>query len=481
MMVLRRAGDLWDASAARVFCDGGACLARGRTAPAEPHGDASRAARRLTGSFAPAFRTRWFVSVCLVLAFMVSRAPAQTCAGDCDGNGHVTVNELVTAVSITLGNAGVDLCPVADRDGNERVTVDEVVAAVGSALSDCSSHPRAFVVTTNFIAGSFATIELEEPHEISPSTPQRRIHSDATARMRGDLVYVVNRLFADNIQVLDSKADFATRLQCSVGNGTNPHDIAFASNAKAYVTRFEKSELLIVNPAAQPDCSDFIRGTIDLSGLADADGIPDMDLMVVVGDRLYVALQRLDINTLLRLPAANGAIAVIDTNTDRVVDTIELTGENPFSATKGLTVRDDLLWVAEAGRFGVMDGGIERIDLATNRGEGGFYVTEEDLGGDIVDFVLVDDHLAYAIVSRDDFSTTLVAFDPTTATIIDTLVSVDGFTLLDIELDDRGEIYLTDRDRQHDGMRIFNARERVEITTQPLDVGLPPFEVVFLP
>jgi hypothetical protein len=165
------------------------------------------------------------------------------------------------------------------------------------------------------------------------------------------------------------------------------------------VTLFEESRLLIVNPSARTDCGDFLRGEIDLSDVADADGIPDMDLMAVVVIASTSPIQRLDINSVLRLPAANGAIAVIDTTTDTLIDTIELSGENPYAATKGLTVRGDILFVSQAGLFGVMDGGIERIDLRAHRPEG-YFITEDELGGDVVDFVMISDRLAYALVSQ---------------------------------------------------------------------------------
>lgn len=423
-------------------------------------------------------RTAWAL---IAIGIMLCAAPALACDGDCNGDQRVTVSELVTGVAIALDRAALDQCATIDRDGNGRVSVDELVAAVGSALGDCrQAQTHAFVVTTNFVAGSFATIALDEPRTVSPSAAQRRIHNDATARVRNGLVYVVNRRFGDNIQVLDPAAGFATRLQCSVGSGANPHDIAFVSDTKAYVTLFEESTLLIVNPAARQDCGDFVRGTIDLTALADDDGIPDMDLMAVAGDLLYVALQRLDIETLLRLPAENGAIAVIDTSTDTVIDVIELTGENPYGSTKGLTLRGGALYVAEAGLFGQLDGGIERVDLHTRQAEG-FFVTEADLGGDIVDFVLISDRLGYAIVSRTDFNTDLIAFDPAAGRAVDTLLSVEGFRLLDIEANDRGELFLADRQRQRDGVRIFRASDGMPLVDEPIDLGLAPFEIIFLP
>lgn len=416
----------------------------------------------------------------ILAASLLLGRPAAGCTGDCNGDHSVTVDELVLGVNIVLGAASPDRCAGLDRNDDDRMTVDELVAAVADAMQGCAAQTHAFVVTSNFQAGSFATVSLDEPRVVSRSTPQRRLHSDAVARTRKGLVYVINRRFGDNIQLLDPADNFRTRYQCSTGNGTNPQDIAFAGDTKAYVSLYEEPELLIVNPTPRPDCSDFLRGAIDLGSLADADGIPDMNQMAVVGNRLYVALARLDINTALRLPAGNGALAVIDIATDTLVDSIELSGENPFAATKGLLVRGGKIYVAQAGLFGVMDGGIERVDLVSGRAEG-FFVTEEDLGGDITDFVIVSDRLAYAVVSRPDFATALITFDPVTAAVTGTHFEASGYTLFDLELNDRGELFLADRRQQQDGIRIFRAADGAQLTAQPLDLGLSPFEIVFIP
>ena len=75
------------------------------------------------------------------------------------------------------------------------------------------------------------------------------------ARVHEDVVYVVNRLGGDNVQALDPAQGFATRWQCSVGNGATPHDIAFAARDKAYVTLYEEPELLVVDPSVGPALS----------------------------------------------------------------------------------------------------------------------------------------------------------------------------------------------------------------------------------
>ncbi len=416
----------------------------------------------------------------ILLLAAIHSAAELSLAGDCDGDGRVSINELVVGVNILLGTTPLASCPAIDRDGNGRATVDELIVAVRHALDSRIPQERALAVTSNFLAGSFATIELDPPRAVSPSTSQRRVHSDAAVRTRNGIVYILNRLFADNLQALDPDDGFRTLFQCSTGNGSNPHDIAFAGDDKAYITLFDESELLIVNPNPRPDCGDFILGSIDLSTVADSDGVPDMDQMVIHGDRLYVSLQRLDINSILRTPAARGGIAVIDTATDSLIDTIELSGNNPFAATKGLTVRNGVLYVALAGLFGISDGGIERVDLATGRAEG-ISVREADLGGDVTDFVLVSDRLAYAIVSRPNFSTAVVAFDPVSAVVLRTVTEAAGFTLSDMEINDRGELFVADRGRQGHGVWIYRAADGAPLTEAPINLGLAPFEIVFLP
>jgi len=63
------------------------------------------------------------------------------CAGDCDGSGAVTIDELVIGVGIAQSAGPVDACTVLDLDGGGSVTIDELVAAVASALGGCPPEP----------------------------------------------------------------------------------------------------------------------------------------------------------------------------------------------------------------------------------------------------------------------------------------------------------------------------------------------------
>ena len=382
----------------------------------------------------------------LVVAFSAAgTARAQApCPGDCDGDGRITVAELTRGVRIALALQPTSDCMSIDRDGNGAVSVAELIGAVRAALGTCGGGGLAVVLASDFVDGGFGTIDLET-RAIRAVGSQTLLHSDSTPRVIDGDVFVINRFGGDSIQKLDG-TDLSTVYQCSTGPGSNPQDIVVIDDDKAYVSVLEQAALLIVDPTPGVCRSrdDFVTGSIDLSALADDDGTPDMTLMAKRGNIVYVALQRLDIASPLREPAANGAIAVIDSVSDTVVDTIELSGENPFAMTKGLVIRGSNLYVSEVGLFGENDGGIERVDLDDDSPQG-FIFTEETAGGDIVDFAFAAERRAYAIVSRADFTTALIAFDPVTGTVLDTIAAADGFDYSDIEVNDRGELYLTDR------------------------------------
>jgi len=61
------------------------------------------------------------------------------CAGDCDGNFKVGINELITGVNIALGQGptSVTSCSPLDINHNNMVEIDELVTAVNNALSGC--------------------------------------------------------------------------------------------------------------------------------------------------------------------------------------------------------------------------------------------------------------------------------------------------------------------------------------------------------
>jgi hypothetical protein len=70
---------------------------------------------------------------------IASLTPTQTiCPGDCNGDGFVTVDELVTGLDVALAHQPVDICLALDTDGNGAVGIDELIEAVDSALEGCA-------------------------------------------------------------------------------------------------------------------------------------------------------------------------------------------------------------------------------------------------------------------------------------------------------------------------------------------------------
>jgi hypothetical protein len=87
-----------------------------------------------------AHRTAGLLFATVLLVIPVD-ASAQSCAGDCDGDGAVSVNEIITAVNIVLGNTPLDACAAIVPSGSGPPGVSHLIAAVGSAQCQCQACP----------------------------------------------------------------------------------------------------------------------------------------------------------------------------------------------------------------------------------------------------------------------------------------------------------------------------------------------------
>jgi hypothetical protein len=64
-------------------------------------------------------------------------AAPTSCLGDCNGDGQVTISELVTLVNIALEQQSLDRCSLGDGNGDGMITIDELMTAVNNALEGC--------------------------------------------------------------------------------------------------------------------------------------------------------------------------------------------------------------------------------------------------------------------------------------------------------------------------------------------------------
>lgn len=350
------------------------------------------------------------------------------------------------------------------------------VLSLCALVTPVRAGAHAVVVESDFTTGSCSAIDAVTR---ARSCDVASVHSDARVRWYGGQFYVVNRFGADNIEVLNG-TNYSFVRQFSVGNGSNPYDIAFASATHAYVTRYESADLWVVDPT-----SGAHTGTISLATLADADGIPEMDRLQVVGPLLFVSLQRVDRNAGYQ-PTDSSLVAVIDTRTDALVDCdgaapgiqgIRLPRANPVTPFV-LDVPRSRLYLGCAGRYGEPDGGIVALDAAS-LSAADVVASEDSLGGDVLDLAWHDDGRAYAIVSDAAFNTSLVRWSPVTGRRESTLYSPGGFTLADAEVTpDGSEVWVCNSSFGSPGVRVFSTATGL-LAGAPLVCTLPPQGIAF--
>ncbi len=357
-----------------------------------------------------------------------------------------------------------------------RINFTLMILFVVMAISACdttgsgagsSANGSAFIVTSDFETGSFATIDTST-REASVNIGS--IHGDAVARAYQGLVYIVNRFGADNIQALDPANGYATLRQFSTGAGSNPHDIAFASASKAYITRYETAKIWIVNPQTGAK-----TGTIDLTAYSDSDGTPEASQMIIEGGKLFVAIQKLDRNTALWNPTGDSRVLVIDMATDKIIASIKLPFQNPagpFTRMPGGKIA-----IACIGYYQTQDGGVAIIDTGALTASAAS-VTEAKLGGDINSVIMISETTGFAVISDTSFTTILKRFDFSTNSA-STLYQSAGFNLFGMAVNGT-ELWISDNTATSPGIRIFDINSGSQTTTNPINVGLPPSMILFL-
>ncbi len=110
-------------------------------------------------------------------------------------------------------------------------------------------------------------------------------------------------------------------------NSSNPCDLIFAGDEKAYLLRYDTSTAWIINPQATSEAQ-FKIGEIDLSSYSDQDNCPEMTSGTIVNDKLFILLQR--INRDNDWAPEQAYVAVFDINTDSEIDTNIPNPDNVF-------------------------------------------------------------------------------------------------------------------------------------------------------
>ncbi len=367
-----------------------------------------------------------------------------------------------------------------------------VLAACSDSNNTVTNHnggggtaPAAgFVLTSDSGVGNLTTLTTTLPRKTEEAVlGALGLHSDSVITSFDGLLYIIQRLGSNSIVVIDPNDPSVVLNNYTANDGgsttqSNPHDMAFVSASKAYISRYSLNTLLIVNPETGAQL-----GTIDLSAFADSDGIVEMDQMVLVDGLLYVSLQRL--NRDKGFSAENPSfVVVIDTNTDQVINPsssdnkIVLSGRNPFDM-KYLASTDRIV-VANVGNFFTGDdfGGIEILNPNTGLSEG-LLMTDNDFGGPLGTIAIRDEMRAYVTVFDASFNNFVVPFDLSTQEIGTALSDIGTGFIPSLAFDDAGFFYVADRDTTNPGIQVFDTTTNQKVEG-PINTGLPPNAILFV-
>lgn len=327
--------------------------------------------------------------------------------------------------------------------------------------------------------------------------------SDLSVAAQGRFFYRIERFTRDNV------AKFACQLPDQViyqyttqdpedTISSNPSTIVLVDEQKGYLLRYGSAKVWIINPAATSE-ADFKVGELDLSAYNVGNNPPSMQDGVIVNDKLYILLQRLDSAF---TPSQTPYVAVFDTGTDIEIDTgrsteglkgIPLTIRNPHSIQ--YLPDNNLIYVEAAGRLGFpafgidpeFTGGIENIDPETfntalvlddgNENNHPF--------GQIFRMALVSSTVGYFIGTTDAFAdSTLYRFNPTSGEVLSDVngpIAIGGLTsqnFTTLAVDKNDKLWVGKGDFAAPGMIIVDTSDD-SVEAALIGTELNPFKVVF--
>ncbi len=281
----------------------------------------------------------------------------------------------------------------------------------------------------------------------------------------------------------------------------NTYRLLQTSNDTAFLIRNGYSSVLISNPSAT-SALEFKKGTIDLSAY-NVDGTlsPNMSDAVVVGDNLFVLMQRLDSNWTPQ-QAYIAVIDVSDPSNPIEVDTdpqtdglkgIALNAENPSA----LVEHNGAVYASGRGDFSTDSGGLDKVNATTfvvsNMIDGEDYSEFNDTETDVekpiyfhvTDVAVVSDQLGYASLNIEQAYTTLktelVSFNPSTGAKIET-VSISGYEgkeIKDITVGPNGKLWIGISNADNPGILVLDT-DTNSINGNFISLEMPPTRIEFL-
>lgn len=325
--------------------------------------------------------------------------------------------------------------------------------------------------------GSVATVGLSNPHDVASKLVVTD-SSDVVIRSFDNKLFVINRGVTSTIQAIDPDT-FQILGNYSVEPSSNPHDLAVA-NGKAFISRYDsnlaqnKDDLWVVHPT-----TGNLIASINLKPYTtdDGDRLARADQMALVGNFLYVLLQ--DLSSDFKA-TTNGKVAVIDTRTNEVTQSIGLSGRNPTSVA--YHANSNRLFITDTGVFGAgfsndvntAYGGIEVINPSTNKTLG-ILIDDKDFGGYLFSIAFASSSLGVATVRAESVAT----FDPVGLKVINTSLYTTPSGFMPEVLAANGLVWIPERNPSNDGMVLLNPNSGA-VVAGPFPIGALPASMTLI-
>lgn len=329
----------------------------------------------------------------------------------------------------------------------------------------------AVLAATDYAVGALAAVSVAD-REVYDTLAT--VSADPVVIADGGVLVQINRYGVDTVR-LYTPGDFsAPDVEFSTGSGSNPLSAAFCGDD------------LFVSEYGTPGLGVYDRtgariGSVDLSEFADDDGSPEPAEIARIGDRLYVAMNRLATRADW-LPAGPGVVAEIACGSREILRSWEV-GPNPSvhlvpGEAPRIAIRTGIYYEPDRETL-ELDGDLRILDPETGEFSGVLLV-ESEIGENITALAATDERIV-AITQDQESIYTVRCLD------FEGGVEIAGDStafLQAIAINSRGEAWIAAAPSWADplaptGVLIYDPVGCAPITEAPIETLLPPASIAF--
>ena len=255
----------------------------------------------------------------------------------------------------------------------------------------------------------------------------------------------ISRYSIDDTAV--AKYTYSTKVNAEDASA-NPYTIVEYSITKAFLVRYASDKVWVVNPTAETE-AEFKIGEIDLSAYNDGGNDPEAFGAVIVGNKLFVGMQRLNGWARVR----NGTVAVFDVNTLTEIDTasnsttkgIDLGSINPIKMTVNQSVGIVVASIDAYNDGASFESAIEKINPAS------YAVSvlvddgtdaDSNLYGAFSNVAILDANNAYFVAYAGWKDNNLYHFNPTSGAVTGIVENFDGVNISALATDNNKQAWV---------------------------------------